>query len=117
MSRLVLTNFLTAVDFYGILFDAITSGKKPANGREGFYFLENGDYVKKQIVETVAKALYKLKKVDTDKPVSLTEAELEAVPSVRLESDYPSDPFTDVHNNRPNTLVQTLAASQNVPDP
>lgn len=67
-----------------ILFDAIISGKNPANGREGFYYLENGEYTHKQVAEAVAKALYKLHKVDSDQPVILTEAEHEAVPMVML---------------------------------
>jgi hypothetical protein len=72
------------VDFYYILFDSIISGKNPDHGREGFYFLESGEYAQKQITEPVAAALFKAGKVISDKPVSLTEQELEDKPIVRF---------------------------------
>jgi len=63
--------------FYYILFDAIVSGKQPDHGRNGFYFLENGEYVQKDVVEAVAKQLHKLGKIKSDKPSNLSPEELE----------------------------------------
>ncbi|KAF9790675.1 hypothetical protein BJ322DRAFT_1037830 [Thelephora terrestris] len=62
--------------FYSILFDAIVSGKQPASGREGFYFLESGEYAQLNAVEAIAKALYARGKVASPEVSQLTEADL-----------------------------------------
>jgi len=63
--------------FYRILFDAIVSGKEPASGRNGFYFLESGEYRQLDVVEAIAKALYVRGKVGSPEAVPLTEADLD----------------------------------------
>ena len=62
--------------FYHLLFDAIVSGKQPASGREGFYFLENGEYKQLKAVEAIAKALYARGKIASPEVVPSTEADL-----------------------------------------
>ena len=62
--------------FYYILFDAIVSGKQPASGRNGYYFLENGDYGQLAVVERIAKALYARGKVASPEAVQLKEADI-----------------------------------------
>ena len=62
--------------FYSILFDAIVSGKKPASGREGFYFLESGEYKQLDLANAIAKALYARGKVASPEAIQLTEADL-----------------------------------------
>jgi len=69
-------------DFYYTLFDAIISGKNPSSGREGYYFVENGEYHQKQTSEAAATALYKLGKVDSDRPVPVTAEEIKAFPVI-----------------------------------
>lgn len=76
---------MTAAEFYYILFDAILTGKNPAHGREGYYFLENGEYTHGQMAVAVAKALHKLGLIKSDEPVSLNEQELLITPMVRLQ--------------------------------
>jgi len=71
-------------EFYYILFDAIVSGSNPANGREGYYFLENGEYTQKQISQAVATSLFKRGEVDIDIPVPLTEKELKENPMAKF---------------------------------
>jgi len=62
--------------FYHILFDAIVSGKQPPSGRNGFYFLESGEYKQLAAVEAIAKALYARGKVVSPEAVPLSEADL-----------------------------------------
>lgn len=63
--------------FYNILFDAIVSGKQPASGRNGFYFLESGEYKQITLVEAIAKALHARGKVASPEAVKLSEADLD----------------------------------------
>jgi len=58
-----------------VLFDAIISGKNPTHGREGYYFIENGEYTLKQVCDAIAKSLHALGKADRDEPVDLTAEE------------------------------------------
>jgi len=64
--------------FYAILFDAIISGKEPASGRNGFYFLESGEYKQLDVVKAIAKALYARGKVASPEAVRLNEADLDS---------------------------------------
>jgi len=61
--------------FYYILFDAIVSGKEPASGREGFYFLSNGEYRQRDAAQAIAKALYARGKIASPEASRLTEAD------------------------------------------
>jgi len=63
--------------FYRILFDAIVSGKEPASGRNGFYFLESGEYTQLAVVGVIAEALYARGKVVSPKATQLSEADLD----------------------------------------
>ena len=63
--------------FYHILFDAIVSGKQPASGRDGYYFLESGEYKQLAVAESIAKALYARGKVGSPEPVRLGESDLD----------------------------------------
>jgi hypothetical protein len=63
--------------FYYILFDAIVSGKQPASGRDGYYFLESGEYEQLAAVEAIAKALYVRGKVISPEANRLGEADLD----------------------------------------
>lgn len=63
--------------FYNILFDAIVSGKQPASGRNGFYFLESGEYKQLTLVEAIAKALYARGKVASPVATKLSEADMD----------------------------------------
>ena len=67
---------LSVAEFYSILFDAIVSGKQPASGRDGFYFLESGEYRQLNAVEAIAKALFAQGKVVSPEAVRLTQADL-----------------------------------------
>ena len=51
------------------------SGKQPASGRNGFYFLESGEYQQRAAVEAIAKALYARGKVVSPEAVPLSEAD------------------------------------------
>jgi hypothetical protein len=62
--------------FYYILFDAIVSGKQPASGRNGYYFLESGEYNQLAVTEAIAKALYAHGKVSSPVPTQLNEADV-----------------------------------------
>lgn len=62
--------------FYSILFDAIASGKPPASGREGLYFLESGEYKQSDAVEVIAKTLHARGKIPSPDISQLTEADL-----------------------------------------
>ena len=62
--------------FYYILFDAIVSGKEPASGRNGYYFLESGEYKQLTVTETIAKALHAHGKVASPEPIQLSEADV-----------------------------------------
>lgn len=66
-----------AAELYYVLFDAIISGKNPEHGREGYYFIENGEYKLKQVCDAIAKSLYALGKADKDEPVDLSPEERE----------------------------------------
>ena len=65
--------------FYYILFDAIVSGKQPASGRNGYYFLENGEYQQLAAVEAIAKALYARGKLVSPEAIPLKETDLDPV--------------------------------------
>ena len=67
---------LSVAEFFFILFDAIVSGKQPASGRDGFYFLESGEYKQLNAVEAVAKALFAQGKVTSPEAAQLTQADL-----------------------------------------
>jgi nucleoside-diphosphate-sugar epimerase len=62
--------------FYYILFDAIVSGKQPASGRNGYYFLESGEFNQFAVTEAIAKALYAHGKVSSPEAIRLNEADL-----------------------------------------
>lgn len=64
--------------FFYLLFDTIVSGKKPASGREGFYFLESGEYKQLNIAEAIAKALYARGEIASAEASQLIEADLGA---------------------------------------
>ena len=63
--------------FYYILFDAIVSGKQPASGRNGYYFLESGEFNQFAVTEAIAKALYAHGKVSSPEAIRLNEADLD----------------------------------------
>jgi len=63
--------------FYSVLFDAIVSGKEPASGRNGYYFLESGEYQQLAVVQAIAKALHVRGKVASPEAVRLSEADLD----------------------------------------
>ena len=63
--------------FYRILFDAIVSGKQPPSGRNGYYFLESGEYKQLTAVEFIAKGLYARGKVVSPEAVQLSESEVD----------------------------------------
>ena len=63
--------------FYYILFDAIVSGKQPASGSEGYYFLESGEYKQLTAIEEIAKALYARGKLVSPEAVQLKEADVD----------------------------------------
>ena len=65
--------------FYYILFDAIVSGKQPASGRNGYYFLENGEYQQLAAVKAIAKALYARGKLASPEAIQLKETDLDPV--------------------------------------
>jgi len=62
---------------YLILFDAIVSGKQPASGRNGYYFVESGEYNQLAATEAIAKALYARGKVGSPEAVRLSETDLD----------------------------------------
>ena len=72
----LIRNTLKVGNFYNILFDEIVSGKQPASGREGFYFLESGEYRQRDAAEAIAKALHKRGKIESPKAAQLTEGDL-----------------------------------------
>jgi len=63
--------------FYNLLFDAIVAGKSPASGRNGFYFLESGEYKQLTLVEAIAKALHARGKLASAGVVKLSKADLD----------------------------------------
>ena len=63
--------------FYHILFDAIVSGKQPASGRNGYYFLESGEYKQLTLVEVIANDLYACGKVVSPEAMQLSETDLD----------------------------------------
>jgi len=71
-------------DFYYRLFDAIISGKNPDSGREGYYFLENGEFTQKQLAEVVATTLYKLGELETDELLPVTDEQANSMPLISL---------------------------------
>lgn len=75
----------TAADFYIHLLNAVISGKTPASGAEGLYFLENGEYTQYQAAKAIAQVLFENGKVKSNEPVTLTEEELK---SEKLEKYY-----------------------------
>jgi hypothetical protein len=75
-SRLTYFEMRQVAKFYYILFDAIVSGKQPASGRNGYYFLESGEYNQLAAVEAIAKALYAHGKVSSPAPTQLSEADV-----------------------------------------
>ena len=52
------------------------SGKQPASGRNGYYFLENGEYKQRAVVEAIAKALYSRGKVASPEAIQLKEGDV-----------------------------------------
>jgi len=63
--------------FYRILFDAIVSGKEPASGRNGYYFLESGEYKQLAAIEAIGKALHARGKLASAEAVPLSQADLD----------------------------------------
>ena len=63
--------------FYSILFDAIVSGKQAPSGRNGYYFLESGEYKQLAVVGVIAKGLYARGKVASPEAVRLNEADVD----------------------------------------
>ena len=53
------------------------SGEQPASGRNGFYFLESGEYDQLTVVGVIAEALYARGKVVSSKATQLSEADLD----------------------------------------
>ena len=53
------------------------SGKQPPSGRDGFYFLESGEYQQLAAVEVIAKDLYARGKVASPEAVQLNEADVD----------------------------------------
>ncbi|KII92141.1 hypothetical protein PLICRDRAFT_36933 [Plicaturopsis crispa FD-325 SS-3] len=64
-----------AADFYPILLDAVLSGKA-AHGREGYYFLENGEQSQYAIAAEVAKVLFEYGKGKSPVPTTFTDEEI-----------------------------------------
>lgn len=75
-----------AVDFYMILFDAILSGKNPA---QDYYFLEHEEFKIRDLCAAVGDALLKHKQVASAELVPLTEEEKQVYPMVRTLSFCP----------------------------
>jgi hypothetical protein len=73
-------------EFYYALFDELISGKELAHGREGYYFLESGEYALYQVCERIGKELYEAGKVDSPTPVDLSPEERTAFPWVCAQS-------------------------------
>ncbi|KAI0635606.1 NAD-P-binding protein [Trametes polyzona] len=64
-------------DFYLILFDAaLEKREKIPHGREGFYYLENGEHTWYDLCKTIAKELHAKGASKTDEPTTFTDEEL-----------------------------------------
>jgi hypothetical protein len=88
-----------AAELYYVLFDAITSGKNPTHGREGYYFIENGEYTLKQVCDAIAKSLHASGKADKDEPVDLT-------PEERQKYQWVCRVFNCCSQGRPDIFVE-----------
>ena len=62
--------------FYQTLFSAIVSGEQPASGRDGFYFLESGEYNQLAAVQAIGKALHVRGRLASSEAVRLSEADV-----------------------------------------
>ncbi|KII92145.1 hypothetical protein PLICRDRAFT_154459 [Plicaturopsis crispa FD-325 SS-3] len=63
-------------DFYIVLLDAILSGAKAGHGREGYYFLTNGEHSLYEVCAEIAKALFELGKGQGPVPTTLSDEEI-----------------------------------------
>lgn len=69
-------------DFYYALFDSLIAGNELAHGREGYYFVENGEYPLVQVCDAIGKHLYEVGKVGSSTPVDLAQDERDGFPWV-----------------------------------
>jgi len=62
-----------------ILYDAIVKGDNKAlgHGREGYYFGESGEYLMYDVAKTIASALVKLGRGESEEPTTFTKEELD----------------------------------------
>ncbi|KAI0789841.1 NAD(P)-binding protein [Abortiporus biennis] len=64
-------------DAYMLIFDAIRSNPDAVgHGRNGYYFLENGEYSAHDLTKAIAKTLYEIGKVKSSEPTAFTPEEL-----------------------------------------
>lgn len=73
---------LAAADVYIVIYDAILEGKAPGHGREGFYFVENGHYLFKDVSVKIGEALYELGVSETAEPNAFTQDDFKQFPPV-----------------------------------
>lgn len=66
---------------YVILYDAILAGKA-GHGREGLYFVENGQYVYKDVAAKIGEALLDLGGSKTAEPSTFVEEDFKKFPFV-----------------------------------
>lgn len=65
-------------DFYSILFNLIRDAPESvAHGREGYYFLENGNYSFYQLARSIAEALVQVGKGTNSEPSTFTDEEIQ----------------------------------------
>lgn len=65
------------VDVYQILFDATLSDPNLPHGREGYYFVENGEYKLYDLAKAYSQALYDVGKGKSPDPTSFTADEVQ----------------------------------------
>lgn len=70
-------------DLYIVLYDATLEGKA-GHGREGFYFVENGHHVLKDVAAKIGEVLYDLGVSETPEPNVFTEQDYERYALVRI---------------------------------
>jgi hypothetical protein len=72
---LILSNSTAVAEMYQILFDAALSDPNVSHGREGYYFVENGEYRLYDLAKTYSQALYDLGKGKSPEPTAFTDEE------------------------------------------
>ena len=66
-------------DFYVVLFDAIRKNPGIGHGREGFYFVVNGEHTLYELGKAVSQALVDLGKGKSAEPTTFTKVELDTL--------------------------------------